>query len=61
MKASSNDYVLLKKGEPKESLDVIYHHSSVVDLFNNGFVLEEDEAFTPMSELPLELLHKYAK
>lgn len=54
-----DDYVLLKDGEPVEALDVIYHHSSVIDLFNNGFRLEDDEAFVSMTELSLQQQEQY--
>mgnify|MGYP007117168317 FL=1 len=38
------DYILVRKGIPVEQ-DVIYAAESVVDLFNDGFYLEDDEQF----------------
>lgn len=38
------DYILVRKGIPVEQ-DVIYAAESVVDLFNGGFYLEDDEQF----------------
>lgn len=61
IKLHKDDYVLLRKGEPAEALDVIYHHSSVIELFNDGFRLEDDEAFVSMTEIPIELHEQYIK
>ena len=38
------DYILVRKEIPVEQ-DVIYSAESVVDLFNDGFYLEDDEQF----------------
>jgi len=38
------DYILVRKGIPVEQ-DVIYAAESVVDLFNDGFYLADDEQF----------------
>ena len=59
IKLNDTDYVLLKNGEPVEGLDVRYDQSSVIDLFDSGFVLEEGERFVSMTELPLELQERY--
>lgn len=56
-----DDYVLIKDGKPVEALDVIYDESSVIELFNEGFRLEDDEAFVSMTELPAELQEQYIK
>lgn len=59
IKLNDTDYVLLRNGEPVEGMDVRYCHSSVIELFNDGFRLEDDEAFVSMTELPIELQEKY--
>ena len=55
------DYVLLKEGKPLEELNVIYHYSSVVELFNDGFILNKGEEFVSMSDLSEEVKCKYIK
>jgi len=42
---STQDYILwnTKKGCPVESLDTVYHHTSIVDLVNDGFTLKQHE------------------
>ena len=54
-----DDYVLMKDGKPVEALTVIYHHSSVIRLFNTEFILEDGEAFVSMTELPAEVQEQY--
>jgi hypothetical protein len=60
---NKTDYVLFNKamGKPVEGLDTIYAHESVVELLNNGFSLEEDEQFVRMTDLPENILMKYAR
>ena len=60
---SNEDYVLLKDGQPIESLDVIYHYTSVVELFNHpfGFNLKEGEEFVCMTDLSPKLQKEYLK
>ena len=53
------DFVIIKNGEPVESYDTIYHYSSVVELFNTGFKLNEGEEFISMVELPPNIQEKY--
>lgn len=59
IKLYDHDYVLLRKDEIAESLDVIYHYSSIIDLFNDGFQLNDDEAFVSMTSLSFEQQEKY--
>jgi hypothetical protein len=44
---STQDYILwnTKQGCPVESLDTVYHHTTLVDLVNDGFTLKEHEQF----------------
>ena len=59
---SSEDYVLLKNGQPLESLDVIYHYTSVIEHFNDyEFNLENGEEFVCMTDLSPELQKEYIK
>ena len=39
------DYILVRNKIPVEPEDVIYSAESVVDLFNDGFYLGDDEQF----------------
>jgi hypothetical protein len=58
---SNEDYVLLKNGKPY-SLDVIYHYTSVIELFNDyEFNLENGEEFVCMTDLSIELQKEYLK
>ena len=59
---SNEDYVLLKNGKPLESLDVIYHYTSVIEHFNDyEFNLENGEEFVCMTDLSPELQKEYIK
>ena len=58
-KLYATDYVLLKNGQPREALDIIYNQSAVVTLFNEGFKLEDGEEFVSMTALPAELRELY--
>jgi hypothetical protein len=55
------DYVLMKDGKPVEDYDMIYHHTTIVEMFNNGFKLGEGEYFLSMTDLPQELKDNYIK
>jgi hypothetical protein len=52
---STQDYILWnsKKGCPVESLDTVYHHTTLVDLVNDGFTLKEHEQFINVALLPI--------
>ena len=55
------DYVLMKDGKPVEDYDMIYHHTTIVEMFNNGFKLGEGEYFLSMTDLSQELKDNYIK
>ena len=55
----ATDFVLLKNGEPMEGLDIIYVQSSIDELYECGFKLQEGEQFVAMSDLPSEWKNKY--
>ena len=59
LKLNDTDYVLFKDGKPVEPLDIIYAESSVIELFADGFELEEGECFMKMTWLPTEWQEKY--
>ena len=61
VKLYKTDFVLLKDGQPLESLDIIYNESSVKELFEDGFELEEGEEFVRMTDLSKELKEQYIK
>jgi len=52
---SKEDYVIWdnKTNSPKELLDIVYHHTSIVDLINNGFKLHDGEEFVCVKALPI--------
>ena len=54
------DYILWDKlnNKPLEDLDIVYHYTSVVELINDGFKLNESEEFVCIAELPLEWQEK---
>ena len=56
-KLSALDYILFDvvKKEPIEKLDIVYHYTSVIELINNGFKLEKNEMFVPVTELPVKI------
>ena len=58
-KIYETDYVLMKDGKPVEDFDMIYHHSTIVDMFNNGFKLGEGEYFLSMTDLSQDLKNNY--
>jgi len=49
------DYVAwdTKNNCPKESLDIVYHYTSLIELMNDGMQLEEDEEFVCIKNIPL--------
>jgi hypothetical protein len=49
------DYVAwdTKNNCPKESLDIVYHYTSLIELMNDGMQLEEDEEFVCIKSIPL--------
>jgi hypothetical protein len=57
---SSQDYVLCNKTTeaPIEALDIVYHHSTLVELINDGFKLGHDETFICAAALPLKWQRK---
>ena len=60
IKLFEEDYVILYNGEPSEPLDVIYHYTSIIEMFNDdGFSLAKGEEIVCMTELPQELQDKY--
>jgi hypothetical protein len=42
-----------KNNCPKESLDIVYHYTSLIKLMNDGMQLEEDEEFVCIKSIPL--------
>lgn len=42
-----------KNNCPKESLDIIYHYTSLIGLMNDGMQLEADEEFVCIKSIPL--------
>ena len=59
VKLYETDYVLFKDNKPVESLDIIYASESVIELFNDGFKLEQGEGFIKTTDLPIEWQEKY--
>ena len=53
---SREDYIIWDKvmNKPLEHLDIIYHHTSIVELYNDGFKLGVNEEFRCVAELPLK-------
>ena len=60
IKLSALDYILfdIVNNKPIESLDTIYHYTSVIEAVNNGLKLENNEMFISLTELPIELQNK---
>ena len=61
IKIYETDYVLMKDGKPVEDYDMIYHHTTIVEMINNGFKLVEGEYFLSMTDLPQDLKDNYIK
>ena len=53
---SKEDYIIWDKvmNKPLEHLDIIYHHTSIVELYNDGFKLGVNEEIRCVAELPLK-------
>jgi hypothetical protein len=52
---SKEDYVIWDNitNSPKERLDIVYHHTTLVELINDGFKLNAGEEFVCVKALPL--------
>ena len=52
---SREDYIIWDNvmNKPLEQLDILYHHTSIVELYNDGFKLGVNEEFKCVAELPL--------
>ena len=59
VKLYETDYVLFKDNKPVESLHIIDASESVIELFNDGFQLEQGEGFIKTTDLPIEWQEKY--
>ena len=53
---SREDYIIWDKvmNKPLEHFDIIYHHTSIVELYNDGFKLGVNEEIRCVAELPLK-------
>ena len=62
MKLYETDYVLVnsKTKKPIESLDVIYHYTSVIELLNETMIKKNIE-YMSMTELPKKIKESYSK
>lgn len=49
------DYVLWdkKNNRPVEEWDIIYHYTALIELFNNGMHIEDNEEFVCIKSIPL--------
>ena len=49
------DYVIWnrKNNCPVESLDIVYHYTTVIELLNDGIQLEKNEMFVSIKSIPL--------
>ena len=49
------DYVLwdIKNNRPVEGNDIVYHYTALIELFNNGMHIEDDEEFVCIKSIPL--------
>jgi hypothetical protein len=52
---SKEEYIIWdnKTNSPKEVLDIVYHHTTLVELINDGFKLNDGEEFVCVKALPL--------
>jgi len=52
---SKEDYIIWdnKTNSPKEALDTVYHHTTLFELINDGFKLNDGEEFVCVKALPL--------
>lgn len=53
---SKEDFILWNKAEnkPVEKLDIVYHYTTLADMFNNGFKLNENEELLSVASLPIK-------
>ena len=53
---SKEDYVIWdsKTNSPKEALDTVYHYTSIMELINDGFKLNDGEEFVCVKALPIK-------
>jgi hypothetical protein len=59
MKLFEDDFVIFKNGKPLEPLHTIYHKTSMQEVIEDGFKLEEGEEWVSMTKLPKYLQDKY--
>jgi hypothetical protein len=59
---SKEDFVIwnTKDKAPIEAYDTVYHYTSVIELLNDGFKLNEEEIFMCVAELPISEQKKYS-
>jgi hypothetical protein len=52
---SKEDFIIwnYKTNAPKEGLDTVYHYTTLVELVNDGFKLDDNEQFLSVRELPM--------
>ena len=60
---SKEDYVIVDKSTNKtiEPYDIVYHHTSIVELINNGFKLKPNEEIVCVAELSIEEQIKHSE
>lgn len=60
---SKEDYLILDKTTKKsiESYDIVYHHTTIVELINNGFKLKPNEEIVCVAELSIEEQMKHSE
>lgn len=61
---SNQDYIIWdnEKNEPLESLDIVYHYTSIIEIFNDGnFSLRGNEEIRCVAELPIKWQIKFNK
>jgi hypothetical protein len=57
-KISKEDFIIFntKTKQPKESLDIVYHYTSIIELINTrSLTLLEDEEIISVADLPIDL------
>ena len=57
---SKFDYILwdTKNDKPIEHLDTVYHYTTIIELINDGFKLQDGEQFILVAELPYQWQYK---
>jgi hypothetical protein len=60
---SKEDYVIVDKTTNKtiETYDIVYHYTSIIELFNNGFKLDPNEEIVSVAELSIEEQIKHSE